>query len=569
MPASHRRFWRLRPRALMLLALVCTVADAHALTRAWLDRPQATVGEPVVLNVETDQRGAEPDFSALQGDFELGQTSSSQQMQMSNGSVSRRNLFAVTLSPTRAGALVIPALQVGGERTSPLSLAVRQAAAAVPGQSPAFIETEVDDATPYVQQSVGVTVRLFYPPMATGRLEQPAPQAGALQTVGEDTSYTREVGGRQYSVVERHYLLVPDRSGTLTLPPARFRGQDVRNWMNDLFGDGPRSLQASGTPQVLQVQPQPADAPQPWLPLRSLRMRYSAAPSSGRAGEAATFTIEAVAVGATAAQLPDLPVPSVPGAQVFPEPAETTERFVDGQPQLTVTRRFSLVPEGAGKLTVPRTALAWWNVGEGRAAEAVLPALTLQVAAGSGGFANRTLPAPVAEQPVTAPETAPSSATDAAIPSMAGLAAGGLWFWLALAFCLLWLLTLALLLARRRGAGATGAIAPAPAGRQGAYRPTRTQADLRRALDTGTLDEVAETLRGMAPTPLRDLDAVGAALVVPEQQQALDALRRARWADGDGTQARQRLRQAFSGGPQWRQPATVEAPALEPLYPHR
>jgi hypothetical protein len=556
-------------QALLLLALSCTLLDVQAATRAWLDRPRASIGEPVVLNVETDQRGVEPDFSPLQGDFELGQTSSSQQMQMANGSVSRRNLFAVTLSPTRAGQLVVPALQVGSERTTPLALAVGQAAAAVPGQSPAFIETEVDDSTPYVQQSVGVTVRLFYPPMATGRLEQPAPQAGALQTVGEDTSYTREVGGRPYSVVERHYLLVPDRSGTLTLPAARFRGQDVRNWMNDLFGDGPRSLQASGEPQILQVQSQPANAPQPWLPLRSLRMRYTVAPSSARAGEAATFTIEAVAVGATAAQLPDLPVPNVPGAQVFPEPAETTERFVDGQPQLTVTRRYSLVPEGAGRLSVPQIALAWWNVGEGRAAEASLPALTVQVAPGSGGFANRSLPAPLPEQPRTAADATARGASAAEVPARGWFVAGGPWFWLALGFCLLWLLTLGLFLLMRRRSRSVAAAEAAPAAARGRGRSRRSQADLRRALDTGTLDEVAETLRSMAPRPLRDLDAVSASLASPEQQQALEALRRARWADGDGPQARQRLREAFSGGPQWRQAPAVEAAVLEPLYPKR
>ncbi|MET0289925.1 MAG: BatD family protein [Pseudoxanthomonas sp.] len=555
-------------RALLLLALSVTWLDAQAATRAWLDRARASVGEPVVLNVETDQRDAQPDLSPLEADFELGQTSSSQQTQMSNAGVSRRNLFAVTLSPRRAGQLVVPALQVGSERTTPVALAVGEPAAAVPGQSPAFIETEVDDRTPYVQQSVGVTVRLFYPPMATGRLEQPAPQGGALQSVGEDSSSTRELGGRRYSVVERHYLLVPDRSGNLTLPPARFRGQDVRNWMNDLFGDGPRSLQTSGQPQVLEVQPQPSDAPQPWLPLRSLRLRYTGAPSTARAGEAATFTVEAVAVGATAAQLPDLPVPSVPGAQVFPEPAQTTERFVDGQPQLTVTRRYSLVPEGAGKLSVPAVGLGWWNVGEGRAAEATLPALTLQVAPGTGGFANRTLPAPRPEQPQVAPGQA-SAAVASDVPVAAGVIASGLWFWVAIAFGVLWLLTLLLfVLWRRRGgmAPTQGESSGPPAAR---YLPRRTLADLRRALDTGTLDEVADALRGMAPRPLRDLDAVTAALALPAQQRALEALRRARWADGDGPQARQQLRQAFAEGPRWRVAPPPAAPVLEPLYPRR
>ncbi|MBX4377767.1 hypothetical protein K4H02_22175, partial [Mycobacterium tuberculosis] len=47
---------------------------------------------------------------------------------------------------------------------------------------------------------------------------------------------------------------------------------------------------------------QPAQAPQPWLPLQSLQLRYTSAPTSARTGEAANVVVEAVAEGATRAQ---------------------------------------------------------------------------------------------------------------------------------------------------------------------------------------------------------------------------------------------------------------------------
>lgn len=75
----------------------------------------------------------------------------------------------------------------------------------------------------------------------------------------------------------------------------------------------------------------------------------------------------------------------------------------------------------------------------------------------------------------------------------------------------------------------------------------------------------------MAAPPARDLDAVSAQLADPAQRQAIDALRRARWADGDGAQARALLRQAFASGPTWRVPAgpSAQGEALAPLYPKR
>src|SRR5690606_11548154 len=113
-----------------------------------------------------------------------------------------------------------------------------------------------------------------------------------------------EVGGRRYHVVERRYLLVPERSGRLHLPPARFRGRGAGGFFDDLFGTD-RNLAAQAEAIVLQVRAQPAGAPQPWLPLHGLELRYRSVPERARVGEAVELVVEARARGATAAQFPD------------------------------------------------------------------------------------------------------------------------------------------------------------------------------------------------------------------------------------------------------------------------
>lgn len=550
----------------LILAVLCLLASAmgadaaQAATRAWLDRNQVALGESVTLSIETDQVAAAPDFSPLRGDFDLSGQSSSSQMQMVNGAVTAKTTYVVNLAPRRAGTLAIPALLIGSQRSPPLALVVGASApASARGNATAFLETEVDDPSPYVQQSVGVTLRLFYAvPLTSGQLDLDTPEGASLQRVGDDVQSSRELNGRRYNVVERRFLMVPERSGKLVIPGARFAGRGAGGWMDDLLGGNSREMRANGAARTLDVRAQPANAPQPWLPLRDLRMRYVGAPQSLRAGEAATLVVEVIAQGAVQAQMPELPMPSVAGAQVFAEPPQYDETFNAGSPQVKLTRRYSLVPNGAGKLAVPGLKMAWWDVRTGAAKTASLPDLTLEVAPGAGGFAGSTLPV----------ITDPAAGNSIAVPAAADRTRvpPHVWTWLAVAFAGLWLITLIWALQRRpamstrRRVMQAGQEIPEPL-------PTQTLIDLKRALDTGDLDEVGEVLRGMSTPPSTDLDALIARLESPAQRDAVEQLRRARWADGDGVAARAALREAFRNGPIWRAIPKPGKHVLPPLYP--
>jgi hypothetical protein len=227
-----------------------------------------------------------------------------------------------------------------------------------------------------------------------------------------------------------------------------------------------------------------------------------------------------------------------------------------------LTRRYSLVPNGAGKLAVSGLKVAWWDVRAGAAKTASLPDLTMQVAPGAGGFADSTLPV----------ATDATAAGDSSLPTAASARTrlpGNLWAWLAVAFAGLWLVTLvwamrrraATPLARRRSGDADEDAAQA--------LPTQTLADLKRALDSGDLEDVGDVLRGMSAPPSVDLDALIARLELSAQRDAVEQLRRARWADGDGVAARAALRDAFQRGPVWRTTVKPAREVLPPLYPTR
>lgn len=550
-----------------LALLLCASMAAHAQTRAWLDREQITDSDTVTLNIESDAGGGAPDYGPLRSDFDLSSQTSSRQVQWSNGAMTSRALYAVALSPKRTGTLQIPALQVGGSRTQPLTLQVGASSASAPaaanGTAAAFLETEVDDPTPYVQQSVGVVVRLFYAAqLLSGELVLDTPAGASLQRVGEDRTLVREVNGRRYNVVERRFLLIPERSGALVLPAAQFNGRSAGGFFNDMFG-GDGRLRAASAERTLQVQAQPASAPQPWLPLHGLRLRYTAVPTTGRAGEAATIVVEAVAEGATKAQFPELPVPDVgPGAQVFAEPPQFDETFNGSTPQLKATRRFAIVPRQPGSLTVPGLRMAWWDVAAGQPRNASLPDLQLDIAAGVGG--NAAPPLPVDTTSALPGEPAAAS-TDLQLAPAQG--APRPWGWIALSagLAVLWLLTLVWGW-RRRGRPVLARSAPGvvpAASTASAY----TRADLRRAMDAGGIDEIIAVLAGMGG--VQTLEQVQERLDDAQQRGALVQMQQVRWGGqgGDVGQARQELRRAFHDGPHWRAPAATQNNGLAPLYP--
>ena len=129
-------------------------------------------------------------------------------------------------------------------------------------------------------------------------------------------------------------------------------------------------------------QPIPANALQPWLPLHDLKLRYVQSPRTARVGEAAMVELEAIVDGARASQLPPFTLPDNADAQVFADPVQSDEQFIEGRPRTTLRRRIAIVPLKPGALSLPGPRIEWWDATQGVPRTAMLPPLQLQVAPG-------------------------------------------------------------------------------------------------------------------------------------------------------------------------------------------
>lgn len=567
-------------KALMSLAFALiafiAIAPAHAdapSVRAWLDRDTMHLGETVTLNVEsTGGAGGQPDFSALSQDFDLLGTQSSQQVSILNGSSTTKVVWAVGLEPKRAGKIAIPALTVGNAKTSPLTLSVLPQPAGAEGKpgDDVFLEVTAEPLAPYVQQQVRYTVKLYFSfGLTDGNLSEPQADGVVVQRLGQDKSYLATIGDRRYHVMERHYALTPEKSGTLGLPALVFRGNTMDAADPTGFFSRSRTISARSDAVELNVKPKPATWPasEPWLPAQSMLLKDDTElPNEIHVGDPVTRTIRMQAQGLGFEQLPELELAAPDGAEIYPDKADTRTRDDGTWLYGERVRKFAFVPTKPGSLTIPGVAVKWWDTTHDRIETAELAAHTLNVLPAVGTKPSTTAPAtdngaPATESP--APIATPSETAPIATPS-----AVRRWQTLAAIGFVLWLVTLALWW-RARGA--------APAARADAPLPPHASSAAHRAvfLKACSLGELAGAERALVAwarserPDVRNLGELATRLESAPQTDALAALQRARYAGASKQGVGSQLERAFKPGLAWRKPAapTGQKPALPALYP--
>ena len=277
-----------------------------------------------------------------------------------------------------------------------------------------FVEAAATPADPYVQAEVRYTLRLYRASsLQTGYFFDPEVPDAILEVLAEDEPRPVERDGRPMQMIERRYVLYPQRSGRLEIPPPAFSG---------------RESFVKGETLVLAVRPKPKDVRESWwLPAQrvSVAEDWQLPPAPFRAGEPLEQVVTVTADGLTGAQIPPLPVP--PGARVM-RAESGHDRDAAGTTHGWRRERRLWLPAGPGPLEIPALDLPWWDLGTDRERHAVLPGRTFAIAPAAH-------PAP---PPVPAPPPAPPAKGESVsgrLSTMAGPIAGVLIFafglWLA------------------------------------------------------------------------------------------------------------------------------------------
>ncbi len=556
---------------LLMLLLAAPVVGRTAEVRAWLDRDTMQLGETVTLNVEISDTATseQPDFNALKQDFQLLGTSSSSSINIVNGTRSAKLLWAIGLEPKHDGTIVIPALAVAGASTAPITLKVLPAPSGASGKQgdDVYLEINAEPRNPYVQQQVRYSVKLYYAINLTeGNLEEPHADGLVARKLGQDQNYQAMVASRRYHVLERHYALTAEKSGALTLPPIGFRGRAIdAGDVNGFFGRG-RSLSAHSDSVELDVRARPAGSGAgAWLPAKDLGLTTEGIDNSvaARVGEPITLTVRLKAQGLGHEQLPELELPHIEGADVYPDKAVTQTRDNDGWLYGERERKFAIVPTRAGKLALPAIHIDWWDTEHDRAASAELPAQEVEV---QPALATTAAVSPVTPANATPSMPAKNQTPETAVPALVG---DHYWRMLALSSFGLWVVSAGAFLMRAYLRRRTKITDYAQASKQ---KSNAEKMKFRVACSKTNLTLVTQALLAWAQSErpeLRNLGELAAMSADENQRSALAALERARYGGVIEEGIAARLRDAFATGFSFVR-ANSEAsvnPSLPPLYP--
>jgi hypothetical protein len=431
----------------------------------------------------------------------------------------------------------------------------------------------VDPLTPYVQQQVTLTLKLFFAVnLVDGTLDDPQGEGVVVKRIGgQDANFSADVGGRRYRVLERRYVLQPERSGTVKLAPILFRGHAMdRNDMNSFFTRG-RNVTAQAQPITLDVRPRPANSgTDAWLPAQSVTLAAEglAPGTAARVGEPLTLTLRLKATGLGFEQLPELNLPKIDGADIYPDKATTQNRDAGDVISGERERKFAIVPNRPGRLTIPSIGIAWWDVVHDQAETASVAEVTLDVASAAGAT-----PEPSSVAPVAQPQAAPVNQTPLA-PAVLIASSNEILLWrvLALTALVLWFVTVAVawVLLRRRPQ------APPPASADVRAMPENVsvKARFRSACLNNDWSAAANALvawTNARGANVRNLGGVALLLADTQQVAAIDDLQRVLYAGHAAKNLGETLSATFRDGPRLRNDRATAAkkPVLPPLYPHR
>jgi len=294
-----------------------------------------------------------------------------------------------------------------------------------------------------------------------------------VQQVGRDQPGGETRNGRHYDVIERRYLLQPQRSGALSLDGPVLNAQVADVDSQNPFGGSPfagmmgtvKPLRLHGDAIALNVRPRPATASgRDWLPARQMTLEEAWRPDSAsvHVGEPLTLHLLLKAEGLTGAQLPDLSTElSLPdGLKAYPDQAKTDMALQAAGIVGSREQDIALIASRPGHYQLPALHLSWWDIKQDVQREVVLPERTLDILPAAGTPADAT-PAPMAAPPAALGDVVQA----APLAAVAASPARPPWPWIGLsvALGLLWLGTaVAWWRQRRRAAGVAAPLEAMP-----------------------------------------------------------------------------------------------------------
>ena len=343
---------------------------------AVVDRTTIALGESLELSVTIKGKNGAVDVGGIDA-FKVISRGSSSNFEFINGRSSSKTIYNYVLLPTRAGRLTIPALPVtiSGKTlyTKPIDIRVQKNVTGGNDSRDIFFKVRVSNQNPYIGQQLSCTFTLYHAvEISDAQFEKPDFKGFSVDELKDQNTRQTIINGREYVLRELTYILIPQKTGPVTIEPAqlqcnimrRSRPGQMSSPFDDFFGRvqvEPRILQSE--PLSLTVKPLPP--PPPSTTFSGLVGQFKLGTKIERkqfsVGDSVTLTLTIEGNG----NLMDAPNlwPQAPAAfkQYHDSPSDEIRLTPDGY-EGKKQFKTALVPVKAGDFVLPKVTLTYFDI---------------------------------------------------------------------------------------------------------------------------------------------------------------------------------------------------------------
>ncbi|UZE97576.1 BatD family protein [Alkalimarinus alittae] len=327
-----------------------------------------------------------PDIGSLEKDFAIVDQQQKYNIQSINGDNKATITWVYSLAPKRTGELTVPAIKHNEKTSKPVIIKVLEGKPSVDDGRPPmiFMEAEVDKQEVYVQEQIVYTLRLYYADnLAGGELSSPELNNAIIEQVGDQKKYNRMRYNQRYEVIERKFLIFPQKSGEITIAPQTFNGTIIDTRMRKR-----RHVRDNTEAVTVNVLPPASEfTGQIWLPAISLNLneKWDKPLENISVGDSFTRTISIHALGLLGSALPPFNLPENGGFKQYPDQPKTESLEHPAGVESSRTISIAMVAVNAGTITLPEIKIPWWDTINQVERIAIIPSRELTVAASSQG----------------------------------------------------------------------------------------------------------------------------------------------------------------------------------------
>ncbi|MGK0408372.1 MAG: hypothetical protein ACJASB_000517 [Shewanella psychromarinicola] len=371
----------------LLLFIIAAPVFALSQVQATVDRNPVVAGEYLVLDViaDDDLNAGALDTSVLLNDFIVGRTSVGRSTKMINFDTSKETRWQILLSPKSLGNVTIPAFNITGVSSQPITLKVIPQGAQPSEVQNVFIDVDTKASDAYVGQLITYKVKLYLAvELQRGVLSAPVIEGAQVKQIGDDKDGSEIVEGRRFRVIERTYGIIADLPGELVINGASFSGDVLVEAArrDGMFGfNESRPIQTEAQRQVIQINPTPPSYQGKWLvsDIAVLKETWPDDIGEFEVGSPITRTISLIASNTDNTSLPDIDIPLAEGLKAYPEKPLRQTFVRDNQVVSQYSLTTAIVPTKPGTYTLPEIRVPWWNPHLKKQQFATLPARTINV----------------------------------------------------------------------------------------------------------------------------------------------------------------------------------------------